>query len=241
VTADLINWHFAVQILPVLARGAVVTVETTLIAFVLALALGLVLALLRRSQRAALSVPAWGIIEFIRGTPLLIQIYCLFFVGPSFGIVLSPMVAGLIALGVYYGCFTAEVYRAGLDAVPRGQWESARALNLSRYRTYRDVILPQAIPPMVPALGNYLIDMFKATPILSVISVLEMMTQAKMIGAETFRYIEPMSIVGLFFLAMTLVSSYGIRRVERHLSHGRRFGRTAEQGIFERTAKLAEA
>ena len=140
--------------------------------------------------------------------------YIIFFLAPDIGIVLPPLVAGLLALGIHFATFMAEVYRAGLDAVPKGQWEACISLNLSRYRVYRDIILPQAIPPMVPALGNYLVEMFKATPILSAIAVLEMMTRAKMFGAETFRFLEPITMVGIFFLVMTLASSAGIRRVE---------------------------
>lgn len=207
--------EFAWSVLPVLAQGAVVTLEATILGFALAMVLGLPLALARRSSSPLLYGPSWFVIEFIRSTPILIQIYVIFFVGPRFGVTLSPMVAGLLSLGLYYGCFVAEVYRAGLDAVPKGQWEAVRALNMGRGRGYQRIILPQAIPPMVPALGNFLIDMFKATPILSVITVLEMMTRAKMIGSETFRYAEPITIVGLFFLIFTLISSALIRRVER--------------------------
>lgn len=214
----MFDWQFTWEILPVLARGARVTVMAALLGFVIALVLGLVLALARRSSFRALSWPTIGVIEFIRSTPLIIQIYFLFFMTPRYGLVLSPLVAGLASIGLYYACFIAEVYRAGLDAVPKGQWESVTALNMTRWHGYRAIILPQAIPPMVPALGNYLIDMFKATPVLSVISVLEMMTRAKMIGSETFRYNEPITLVGLFFLVMTLASSALVRWLERVLA-----------------------
>ena len=103
----------------------------------------------------------------------------------------------------------------------RGQWEASVALNLSAWTTFKDIIIPQAIPPVVPALGNYLVALFKETPLLSAIAVLELMQTAKILGSETFRYTEPMTMVGLFFLAMSLVSSSGIRVVERALN--RRF------------------
>jgi polar amino acid transport system permease protein len=132
---------------------------------------------------------------------------------------LSPLVAGVIGLGLHYGTYTAEVYRAGIDNVPRGQWEAARACNLSAGQTWREIILPQAIPPMIPALANYLVAMFKETPLLSAITVLELMNQARSIANFHYRYIEPMTLVGVFFLVISLISVAGLRWLER------RFGR----------------
>ena len=123
----------------------------------------------------------------------------------------------MIALGLHYSCYTSEVYRAGINAVPSGQWYAAKALNLSRWQAYRHVILPQAIPPVVPALGNYLIAMFKDTPLLSAITVLEMLERAKIIGNETFRYLEPLTIVGLIFLVLSVLSGFGINWLKVHL------------------------
>ena len=162
----LFDWQFALSILPQLARAAVVTIEATLLGFVVAAVLGLGLALLRRSENPWISTPTGGLIEFIRSTPVLIQIFFLYFVFPRFGIVIPAFTAGVMALGLHYACYCSEVYRAGLEGIPRGQWEAAIALNLSPARTYWDVIIPQAIPPVVPALGNYLIGMFKETPLL---------------------------------------------------------------------------
>ena len=179
--------------------------------------LGLVLALLRRSQNPWVSTITGSFIEFIRSTPVLIQIFFLFFVFPRFGIIIPAFAAGVLALGLHYACYCSEVYRAGLDGIPRGQWEAATALNLTPARTYWDIIIPQAIPPVVPALGNYLIGMFKETPLLSAIAVLELMQTAKIIGSETFRYLEPITMVGVFFLIMSLVSAAGVRRVEAWL------------------------
>lgn len=212
---EIFDFGFAWSILPALLEGVLVTIQATVLGYLLALVIALPLALARRSSSLLLFVPSWAVIEFFRSTPLLIHIYVVFFVAPNFGIVLSPMVSGLISLGIYFGCFISEVYRTGLDAVPKAQWEAARALNLTVGHAYRRIILPQALPPMIPALGNFLIDMFKATPLLSVITVFEMMTRAKLIGAETFRYIEPMTIVGLMFLVLTLISSALIRKLER--------------------------
>ena len=131
---------------------------------------------------------------------------------------LDAFTAGVLALGIHYGAYCSEVYRAGFDNIHRGQWEAAIALNLGPVATFRDIIIPQAIPPIVPALGNYLVALFKETPLLSAIAVLELMQTAKIIGSETFRYTEPITLVGLFFLAMSLVSAGLIRSVERLLN-----------------------
>jgi polar amino acid transport system permease protein len=210
----LFDWEFALEILPQLARAAVITIEATFLGFALAATLGLVLALLRRSWNPWVSMITGGFVEFIRSTPVLIQIFFMFYVFPQFGVVIPALTAGVLALGIHYASYCSEVYRAGLEGLPRGQWEASIALNLSTYRTFKDVIIPQAIPPVVPALGNYLIGMFKETPLLSAIAVVELMQTAKIIGSETFRYLEPITMVGLFFLVMSLISSVGVRRVE---------------------------
>jgi polar amino acid transport system permease protein len=211
------DWSFAFEILPVLARAAVVTIEATLIGFAIAALLGLVLA----GVRIAIPVAAWPIsvlVELIRSSPLLIQLFFIYFVFPKFGLVIDAFAAGVIAIGVHYAAYCSEVYRAGFDNVPRGQWEASIALNLSPWTTFRDIIIPQAIPPVVPALGNYLVALFKETPLLSAIAVLELMQTAKIIGSQTFRYTEPITLVGIFFLIMSLVSAAAIRALERHLN-----------------------
>jgi polar amino acid transport system permease protein len=207
------DWAYTFEILPRLANAAVVTIEATLLGFAFAAIVGLVLALVRLAiPRAALPISV--AIELIRSTPLLIQIFFIFFVLPNFGIVLDAFTAGVLAIGIHYAAYCSEVYRAGFDNVHRGQWEAAVALNLGSWTTFRDIILPQAIPPIIPALGNYLVALFKETPLLSAIAVLELMQTAKIIGSETFRYTEPITLVGLFFLAMSLISALGIRIVE---------------------------
>lgn len=212
------DWSYAFEILPILAQASLVTIQATLLGFVLALVLGLVFALLRMAKSPWIALPVATFVEFIRSTPLLIQIFFLYFVFPEFGVSLDAFTAGVIALGLHYGTYCAEVYRAGLDNVPRGQWEASTALNLSPFHTFRDIIIPQAIPPVVPALGNYFVALFKETPLLSAIAVLELMQQAKILGSTTFRYIEPITLVGLFFLVFSLVAAALIRMVERRLN-----------------------
>jgi polar amino acid transport system permease protein len=214
---SLFDWQFAWRILPDLLRASRYTVGITLAGFLIALAFGLVLALLRRSRMRVLSWPASFFIEFIRSTPLLIQLYFLFYVLPDYGLTLSALATGTLGIGLHYSSYVAEVYRSGLNALPRGQWEAAKALSLSPWHAYRKIILPQAVRPIIPALGNYLVAMFKDTPVLSAITVVELMLQAKNIGSQTFRYIEPITMAGLFFLLVSVSVALLVRRLEAHL------------------------
>lgn len=211
------DWGYTLEVLPVLAKATIVTIEATFVSFIIAAVLGLVLAILRMSG-GVIGWVASALVELVRSTPLLIQIFFIFFVFPNFGIVLDAFTCGIIALSLHYGCYCSEVYRAGLEAVPRGQWEACIALNLNSWNTFKNIILPQAIPPIVPALGNYLVALFKDTPLLSAIAVLELVQTAKILGSENFRYTEPMTIVGIIFLLLSLISSAGIRWLERRLN-----------------------
>jgi polar amino acid transport system permease protein len=214
---ELWSWEYTWQILPELARAAVITIEATVLGFAIAAVLGLVFAILRMSRNPWIANPITALIEFVRGTPVLIQIFFMFYVLPQFGITMPALLTGVLALGLHYATYCSEVYRAGLDNIPRGQWEAAIALNLTPYRTFKDVIIPQAIPPVAPALGNYLIAMFKETPLLSAIAVVELMQTAKILGSFSFRYLEPITLVGVFFLVMSLIASALNQQVERWL------------------------
>jgi polar amino acid transport system permease protein len=212
------DMDYAISILPLLLKASVITIEATLVSFVIALVGGLVLALVFRAKLPLISWPIWAAAQFIRSTPLLMQIYFLFFVLPEFGITLPPFTTGVIGLGTHYSCYIAEVYRAGLEAVPKGQWEAAVALNYSKPRAMAEIILPQAVPPMIPVLANYLIAMFKDTPILASITVIELMQTANIVASEKFLYVEPMTLVGLIFLAMSLIASAVVRLLEDRLA-----------------------
>jgi polar amino acid transport system permease protein len=208
---------FAISILPILGIGLIVTLEATFCGFAIALVVGLIFALLRRAKSVFIVWPTAFVVEFLRDTPLLVQMFFLFYVLPNFGIVLPAFFTGALALGLQYSAYTSECYRAGLDAVGRGQWEAATALNLTQLRTYRDIVIPQAIPRIIPALGNYLVSMLKDTPVLSVITVVDMLNLANLIGDRTFEYLVPLSLVGLIFLILTLIFSAGIHWLERNL------------------------
>jgi polar amino acid transport system permease protein len=208
------DWAYAWSLLPVMAPALLVTLQATFVGMLLALAAGLVLAVARRAPLRLVSRPAAAFVEFMRSTPLLVQLYFLFYVLPDIGVALPSFATGALGLGLHYAAYCAEVYRAGIDGVSRGQWEAAQALGLSRMDTWLRVVLPQAVVRVLPALGNYLVAMFKDTPLLSAITVVELLQTAKMIGSETFRYVEPLTLVGLLFLALSLASAAAVRALE---------------------------
>lgn len=208
------HWDFTWEILPRLIMATGNTLLAAGLGYAIAVVLGLVFALAQRTPSRALTVVVREAVEFIRSTPLVLQIFFVFYVGPQFGLRLSPWTAGMIAIGLHYASYLSEVYRGGLDSVPKGQWEAATSLNLSTARTYFRVIIPQALPPSLAGMGNYLVGIFKDTPMLSVIGVAELMHTATAIGSETYRYLEPYTLVGLIFLAISLPTAAGIRVFE---------------------------
>ena len=211
------GWAFAASILPILMIGMWVTIQATVLGFFIALVVGLVWAALKAAPLKIIAWPAAVVTEFLRDTPLLIQLFFLYYVLPEFGITLPAFMTGALALGLQYSAYTSEVYRAGIEAVAKGQHEAARALNLSGGRTFTHIILPQAVPRIIPAMGNYLVSIMKDVPLLSVVTVLEMLNVARIIGDRTFNYIIPLSMVGGIYLIMTLVASTGVRFVDRTL------------------------
>lgn len=207
--------EFAWEILPTVWDGMVTTIAATLVGIVFALVLGLVLALGRRAESRWVSWPFAAVIDFIRSTPLLIQLFFVFFALPEFGIVLDAFPALVIGLGVHYATYASEAYRAGIDAVPKGQWEASIALNLGPQTKWSKVILPQAIPKVIPALGNYFVAMIKDAPLGSSIGVAGVLFAARSIGSQTFSYVEPMTIAGILFLLVSVPAALFVQFLER--------------------------
>jgi polar amino acid transport system permease protein len=208
------RWDFTFEILPRLLWATLNTLLAAGIGYGIALVLGLALALAQRTPYRPLTLIVREIVEFVRSTPLVLQIFFVFYVGPQFGIRLDPWTSGMIAIGLHYAAYLSEVYRAGLDSIPKGQWEACRALNLSPRRTYFRIIIPQALPASLPGMGNYLVGIFKDTPMLSVIGVAELMHTANALGSETYRFLEPYTMVGVIFLAISLPTAAGLRFFE---------------------------
>lgn len=216
------DWDFVWEIFPDLLDGLWVTVQATAVGIVIALALGLVLAVARRSTIKLISWPVAAVIEFIRSTPLLVQLFFLFYVMPQhFNVTLSPFATGALGLGIHYACYTSESYRAGIESVDRGQWEAATAMNLATTTTWTRIILPQAIPTVIPALGNYLVAMFKDAPLLSTITVIELLAAADRVQAITFRSTEAYTMAGVLFLAVSIPSAALVRYLERRFRYER--------------------
>ncbi len=215
------SWEKFNEYLPFLLKALPVTIEATFAGFVISAVFGLLLAMARRTSFKQLKWLSIGFVSFVRNTPLLVQVYFIYNVLPKAGITLTPFLAGSIALGLHYSTYLSEVYRSGIDGVQKGQWEASIALNFSKLQTWTKVILPQAIPPIVPVIGNYLIMMFKETPILSAITLLEMLGMAKKIGAHDFRYLEAITTVGVLFLILSYPSSLFVNYLDRRLNRNR--------------------
>lgn len=205
---------FAISIIPDLLKGLVTTVQITLIGMTIAAVLGLVVSVFRYLRIPVISQLLGFAVHFIRGTPLLVQAFFVFYVFPEYGITMSALVTGTVVIGINYSAYTAEVYRSGIQGVPPGQWEAATALNLPRGRTWTKIVLPQAVRRVTPMLGNYLIQMFKDSAILSAITVFELMSVAKAIGQSEFRYLEPFTIAAILFLIVSVPCTLAVRRLE---------------------------
>jgi polar amino acid transport system permease protein len=209
------DWNLAGEALPLLLKGFLITLAATAVGSLVGIVLGLVLAMLRRVPTRWVRVPVRVFVEFVRSTPLLVQLFAAYVVFNA----LSPFTIGAVVLGIHYATYMSEVYRAGIDGVPKGQWEAATALSLPRSRVWWAVVLPQAVRNVLPALGNYAISMFKDTPFLAVITVPEMVFQATQFGGEKYGYLEAFTLAAAIFLIASYPTSVLVRRLEKRLGH----------------------
>lgn len=210
------RWEHVWAALPeMLEKFVTVTLLVTVLGSLIAAVLGLVIALLRRSVPGPVAAVLTFVVDFIRMTPLIIQLLFIYFAFTS----LNPLVIGIVVFGVHYATFMAEVYRAGIDSVPRGQWEASTALSMPRGRTWIAVIIPQAVRATAPALGNYVISMFKETPFLTAIAVVDMLGAAMNYGGTHFRSIEVVTIAGVLFLIASYPTSLLVTRLEKRLAY----------------------
>ena len=199
-----------------LASGLVITIEISLYSMLLTLVLGLLTALLRMSNSLSGQVLARVYLETIRNTPMLVQIYVFYFViAPVLGI--DRFWTGVLCLGLFEGSFASEIIRAGINSVPRGQWEAASSVGLSRFSSYRYVVLPQAIPLMLPPMTGVLINLIKHSAIVSVIAVFELTTEGRNIIADTYMAFEVWLTVAGIYLVLTVSLSIFVGYLERRL------------------------
>ena len=208
------RWDFAIEILPQMLMATLNTIMAAGIGYAIAVIVGLLFLLGQRTRFKIVNIINREIVEFIRSTPLLIQLFFVYFVLPQFGITLSAWVCGMITIGLHFGTYLSEVYRGALEGVPKTQWEACRALNFTTFYTYRRIVLPQAFPIAIPGMGNYLVGIFKDTPLLSTIGVAELFHAATAVGGYHYRYLEPYTIVGIIFLILSVPAAMGIRKLE---------------------------
>jgi len=208
--------------LPILLQGAVVTVQVTVLAFLLSSALGLVLALGKLSSVRAISLAASTFINVVRGLPIIVQLFYIYFVLPDFGVQLTAFQAGVIGLGIAYSAYQAENFRAGIEAVDPGQREAALAMGMRPALLMRRVILPQAFRIALPPYGNTLVMMLKDSSLVSTITVAEMTRAGQLIASSTFQNMTVYTLVALLYLVMSLPLVACLRRLERRLGAGSR-------------------
>lgn len=211
---ELWDWETAWEALPILLTAFFkVTLVITVVSTAIAAVLGLVIAVVRRSLPGPLSAIVKFVVDFIRMTPLVVQ---LLFVWYAFTGVSSLTIA-IVVFGIHYSTYMAEVYRAGIDSVPKGQWEATTALSMSRGRTWLAVIIPQALRATIPALGNYAVSMFKDTPFVIAIGVVDLVQASLNYGGNHFSYPVPVTLAGIIFLVASYPTSLLVGRLEKRL------------------------
>lgn len=206
--------------LGLILQGALVTIQLTLMGCALALVMAFLGGLGRLSRFAALRWLATAYIEFFRGTSIFVQLFWAYFVLPLLGVSLTPMQAGVLALGLNVGAYGAEVVRGAVQSIGKEQFEACVALNLSRYQAMRHVILPQALIVMLPTFCNNAIELLKATAIVSLISLSDMTFQAQVVRAQTGNTLVPFTTILIGYFALAMLISWGVRSLERRLSRG---------------------
>ncbi|MBM7542913.1 ectoine/hydroxyectoine ABC transporter permease subunit EhuD [Amphibacillus cookii] len=223
------SWERFSEAFPYVLEGLTTTVGVTISTFIFAMIFGFVWLFLRRIPLRPVNWTVTWIMEFIRSTPPIIQLFFLYNawpVVPYVGVTLSPFACAVIGLGVHFSTYIGEIYRSGIESVGKGQWEASTALNLSLSDKWRHIILPQAIPPTIPMLGNYFIILFKEVPITATISVQGILYMANTFGSQNWAYIEALTIVGLILLVLSYPSAVLIRKLEVKMNT--RFDKNAE-------------
>ncbi|QAX31663.1 ectoine/hydroxyectoine ABC transporter permease subunit EhuC [Leisingera sp. NJS204] len=217
-------YDFLIQYWPRLLTGTGVTLAQFLLAAVIGIAISLCMGLMKLSQNALMRGAAVTYIEIFRGTSLVVQLYWIFFVLPLFGLTIEKFTAGYLAIGMNIGAYGAELVRGGILSVPKGQWEAALAINMSPAQRMRRIILPQALVSMLPPWGNLMIELLKGTALVSLISVADLMFEARQINASTFLSAQVFgaALVVYYVLARFLVTPF-MRWLERHMA--RKMGR----------------
>ena len=208
-------WRDTVEFLPILMSGVALTIIVTLGSLVLSTVLGLIWALMRVSGIGVLTGFSGGLINVIRGIPIIVLLFYLYFVMPEFGVTLSALQAAILGLGIAYSAYQAENFRAGIEAIDKGQIEAAQAIGMSWWQTMRRVVLPQAVKIVLPPYGNVMIMMLKDSSQASTITVAELALQGKLIASSTFKNTSVFTLVALMYLTMSIPLILLVRHFEK--------------------------
>ncbi|SEG87054.1 amino acid ABC transporter permease [Marinobacterium lutimaris] len=209
------------EYLPLLLNGLWLTVAVTVLSLVLATALGLLWALLRTSGVPWLSGPTRVFVELVRGIPILVVLFYIYFVMPELGVDLTAFQAGVIGLALTYSCYIGETFRAGIEAVDKGQIEAAKSIGMKRPMMMRRIVLPQAFKIVMPPYANNSVMLLKDSSQVSVISVAELTMQGKMLASSTFDNMTVFTLVALLYLCLTIPLNLGMGRIEKMLRRSR--------------------
>jgi polar amino acid transport system permease protein len=215
------QWNFAPVFAnsDLLAQGLLNTLKVTSVSLACGLVLGLALALLRLSRQRLASWPAGFVIEVFRTTPPLVQLFWFFFALPLIaGIEMTPLLAAIVTFSIQSAAFFAEVFRAGIVSIERGQWEGARAIGMTHGQALRRIVLPQAVKRMIPAFMERAIELMKTTTLVATIAYADLLFAANEIAQKTFRPLETFTVVALIYFVVITAISLLARRLERRLA-----------------------
>lgn len=212
------DFAYMKSLIPILGVGAVTTVELTILSVIFGTFIGLLLALMKISSNMIFSRAAGFYIYVMRGTPLLLQLFAIYYGGPSIGINLPPFVAAVLGMSANSAAYVAEIIRAGIQSIDRGQMEAARALGMTYGQAMRRIILPQAYRRLIPPMGNEFIALLKDSSLVSTIAMVELMRVAQQMYANSFKPIEVFTMAGIYYLILTSVFTIIFGKMERRFS-----------------------
>jgi polar amino acid transport system permease protein len=206
---------------PALMHGTLVTIEITVCALLLGCVMGLVVGIGRLDPSRRIRYAICSVyVSLIRGTPLLVQLFILFFGLPHFGLLLPAFVCGVLGLGLYSGAYVSEIVRGAIQSVDRGQMEAARSIGMSRGEAMRSIILPQAFVRMIPPLGNEFIALIKNSALVSLLTIHDVMHEGQKIISVSYRSLEVYLAIALIYLVLTGLTTWALRRIETRLRAG---------------------
>ena len=208
-------WHDAAEFFPILLNGVALTIIVTVGSLLLSTVLGLVWAMMRVSGVSALSWLSAAFINVIRGIPIIVLLFYLYFVMPDFGIALTALQASILGLGIAYSAYQSENFRAGIEAIDKGQIEAAQSIGMGWWLTMRRVVLPQAVKIVLPPYGNIMIMLLKDSSQASTITVAELALQGKLIASSTFKNTSVFTLVALMYLTMSIPLILLVRHFEK--------------------------